>query len=261
MLKRSVCLVVFALLVAACLPGQEPKPLIVVASFKVHPAKADEWVAGVKKIYVPALEKQFADGAILAYGLDEDFLHSAGKPNFEAWYVVQDYAALEKVDNALDAAASEHKESMGQMMDAVDFDHHSDYVFRTVIGNHKMLPAGAKPYWHFSRVQVQPGKSEEFRKGFEKYVKPTYDELVSSGAICGYDLDVEEVHSMEPGWHWTGICLPNLAAMDKVDAAFDEVIKKRGPEEQAAVMTAYRELVVAGSHRDSVSVSRIFASK
>ena len=110
-------------------------------------------------------------------------------------------------------------------------------------------------------VRVKPGHMQEFMELFRKYDKPVYEKLVADGVIYAYELDTEAVHTMEPGLMWTIVTMPNLAAKDKVNAAFEEANKNLPEAERNMIQKLYLDVVVPGSHRDSLSISQVYKAK
>ena len=96
---------------------------------------------------------------------------------------------------------------------------------------------------------------------FKKYDQPVFDKLVADGVIYAYEVDVEAVHTMEPGLVWTIVSMPDLGTKDKVNAAFEEAEKKLSEGERDMAEKAYMEMVAPGSHRDSLSTSVLYKAK
>lgn len=261
MSRRSVLLFASALVTAATLAAQQPQPLSVVALFRVKPAKSSEWIAGIKKVYIPVLEKLMADGTVLAYGLDADILHRAGEPNMTAWYTVAGYAGLEKVDKAFEASAEKNSAVLQAMADAGDPDKHQDLLVRSVVSNHRPAAKGVLPYTRVSAFKVKPGKGEDFRKGFEKYAKPVYDKLLADGVVNAYSLDMEDQHSDDPAYRWFVVSMPELAAEDKIRAAFEAEEKKLSEEERKKQQQEFMDMMDLSAHRDYLMRAIVFAAK
>ena len=238
-----------------------PTALTHVGLFKVKPDKASEWVAGIKKLYIPVFERLMKEGAMLGYGIDAGVLHRAGETNMEAWFMVPDWAGYEKVNKAIDEAQTKNPTLLAALTAATDPDKHHDQLLRSVVGSFKKPAEGTLPFTHISATRVKPGKSQEFREMFEKYAKPVYERLLAEGVINGYSLDQEAEHGDDPGGRFTVTILPNLAARDKMIAAFEEENKRRTEQERQAVTARFLELTEAGAHRDHLLRAIVFAWK
>ena len=99
-------------------------------------------------------------------------------------------------------------------------------------------------------MQVERGKGDRWRELWEKYTKPTYDELLTNGTILTYVVAVQQVHTDNPGWRYVWYVAPSADAVDKVRAAFVALGKKRTAEENRGIAAAFDEVTVAGAHWD-----------
>ena len=241
--------------------AQEPRPLTHVAVFKVKPDKTADWVATVKKVYVPVLQKQMADGNLVAYGVDTDTLHRSGEGNADAWYVTPNWSTYEKVSKAIDEAQRRNAVVLQPLMAATDPDKHVDMVMRSQFTKQKTPPAGKLPYTSVSVTLLKPGKGQEYRDLFEKYSKPLLDKLVDNGVIYSYSLDQEVQHSSPPNTRWLVMSMDSLGAMDKIDETFKAAFQELGEEGRAAYRRSFDGIVDGPSHRDFLLQAHVFASK
>jgi len=202
-----------------------------------------------------------ASGTILGYGIDSDILHVPGDTNVAFWVVVPNYSAMDKKTAAIDEFITSHPQLMGDMISMIDAAANHDLIVRAREANHRAVPAGAKPIADFDMVRVKSGHMGEFMEMFRTYDKPVFDKLVADGTIYSYEVDSEAVHTMEPGLVWTIIDMPDLGTKDKVDAAFEATESKIPKEEREKLEKQYNDLIVEGSHRDSLSVSEVFKMK
>ena len=75
-----------------------------VASQRILPGKVQEYLALYDKYTKPVLEQLYADGAVTAYGIDAEVIHT-GDPGLRFfWQIVPDADALDKVEAAYAAA-------------------------------------------------------------------------------------------------------------------------------------------------------------
>jgi hypothetical protein len=249
------------LLAGLALGAQQASPLTAVAVFRVKPERAETWTAMMKKFAAAAMDKLVKDGTVLAYGIDSDILHRDGEPNFDAWFTAPDYAAYEKAINAIEAAQQKMTVTRKQMMDAADTDKHYDLLLRDEVGNQKPVKAGALPYTLISAFQIKPGKGEAFLDGFKRYMQPTLESLLADDVIYGYSLQREEIHTQPGDYRWMVVAMPDLASMDKFDAAMRAASQRMTPEQRTEAQQGFRDATVEGSHRDSLMKAVLFRGK
>jgi hypothetical protein len=89
-----------------------------VAVQKMQPGKAQDYMALYDKYTKPVLEQLYRDGALTAFGVDAELVHS-GDPAYRFfWQMLPDADALDKVQAALDAAREkrtpEERRAIGQ---------------------------------------------------------------------------------------------------------------------------------------------------
>jgi hypothetical protein len=76
----------------------------IVSSQKILPGKVQDYLGLYDKYTKPVLEQLYADGAVTAYGVDAEVVHT-GDPGLRFfWHVVPDADALDKVEAAYAAA-------------------------------------------------------------------------------------------------------------------------------------------------------------
>jgi hypothetical protein len=219
------------------------------------------WLDQVKKLYVPLLERLKAQGAVLAYGVDMDILHSAGAPNASTWFVAPDYAAYETALAGIHEVQQKNTAAMQEMLTAMDMEQHQDLLFRVIHGNGKPVAAGSHPFTTVSIFKAKPGKFEALQKGFENYYKATADKLVADGTILGYSLLMETMHSTDPSTLWYVVSTPDMAAQDKIRAAFRAELQKRSEIERTAIEKEFEEISDESAHRDFLMRSEVYVSK
>ncbi|MGQ9917357.1 MAG: hypothetical protein ACUVS7_08065 [Bryobacteraceae bacterium] len=108
---------------------------------------------------------------------------------------------------------------------------------------------------------MKPGKMPVARMMFRHHEKPVLDRLIREGAIYGYAMDVEAVHTTEPGTVWYLILAPDMGAMDKVRAAFAAAAEKMTAAEREAVEQMEDEVFDRKAHRNWISQALMFKSR
>jgi hypothetical protein len=254
----------------------KPQPLIFWSVYTIQPGKEAEFLDVVKTVGQPVRDKLMADGVVSAWGVQASMLRIPGHGTHFIWYAVDDWSGIEKVDAAMRAqiAKLSSTDSTGaagkkgqksaaspydRLREIADFGKTHDYVTRELVTNEApTTPAGVLPYTRFVFAKVKPGKAAEYRKTWEKYNKPVLDKLIADGVILGYGLEVEEVRTSGDFTHFTWIDTKDLAAMDKVRAAFIADREHRSQEEQDAISELFNSLVDGDASRGEISHSLIF---
>jgi len=247
-------------LVALCLlapPGasaqqaEQPPLYTFVAQWTVPRAQWGEAAAFFEKTTRPVLERLTASGTLAGWGNTDTVVHQEDATTHGTWWTASSLAGIERAREELLKLPPNPAMASAK---------HRDYLLRSIIYNGK--PAGpASGYLSVGSTKVQPGKGQQWREFWEKYTKPTYDELVADGTIAGYSVDVEQVHTDDPGWRFVVFVAPSADAVDKVNAAFQALFRKRGPEENRGIFATQAELTVAGVHRDSFARVPAYARK
>jgi hypothetical protein len=254
----------------------KPQPLIFWYVYTIQPGKEDEFMDLVKTVGQPVRDKLMADGVVQAWGVQASLLRVPGQGTHWIWYVVADWSGIDKVDAAMraqiakfssnDSAATAGKKGQkpaasvnDRLQEMADMSKTHDYVTRELVSNESSTtPAGVLPYTRYGFVKVKPGKGGDYRKAWEKYNKPVYDKLIADGVILGYGLDVEEVRTSGEFTHFTWVDTKDLAAMDKLRAAFIADRERRTQEEQDAISNLFGSLLDADASRATVARSLIF---
>jgi hypothetical protein len=254
----------------------KPQPLIFWYVYTIQPGKEDEFVDLVKTVGQPVRDKLMADGVVQAWGLQASMLRVPGTGTHWIWYEVSDWSGIDKVDaamraqiakvNSTDSMAAAGKKggkpaasTNDRLREIADMSKTHDYVTRDLVsGESSTSPAGALPYTRYAFVKVKPGKGGDYRKAWEKYNKPVYDKLIADGVVLGYGLDTEEVRTSGEFTHFTWVDTKDLAAMDKVRAAFLADREHRTQEEQDAIANLFNGLLDADASRATIARSLIF---
>jgi len=262
MRTRIVLALALALVFAAGAAAQEALPVIYIADFHVHPGKEGEFLDVVNNNHLPMFDKLMADGAVLAWGVDVPWLHTPGGSTHTLWWACPNMAGMDKVNAAIAELTAKMAEdgSRARFMGTLDLSKHIDFLLRDLVaGDGPNQPgADAKPYLWLTLVKVQPGKSDEFRKVWEQYFKPVYDKLAADGAIHGYALGTQEAVRTDFFTHYVAVSLPNLAARDKVNAAFEADRAARTPADRSIIMHSILGVIEPTATRHEIMRSLIF---
>jgi hypothetical protein len=263
MTAHRICLLAAWLAAGAGLEAQpQAAPITRVGMINVKPGRGGEWLSAFKKYEQPVLDKLLAEGTVLAWGVDVPLHHRKGFPSHNYWLAVPNYAALDKVNRARSAAMQKinaaERESLMALADPAT---HEDALLRTIRSNFKPVAAGVLPYTRIIMTRVQPGRGQEYLRLWQQYVTPVYEKLLTDNAILGYELMEQAENAMEPEWRWSLVLLPDLAAMDKVAAAFAAIDQKRAAERLSPLTGVFTDVTVGGSRRDWILRAVAYASK
>jgi len=279
-MKKRI-LLCFAVVLMMCLTAaaQDAKmqPLTFWYEYTVNPGKDAQFMELVKTVGAPIRDKLLADGVILAWGVHVGLLRSPGNSTHTIWYSVADWSGVEKVDSAMRAqivklddeamkSGTAKKGSSGgatvtsRMMEAADVSKTRDYITRDLVfvTGTGAPPTGVLPWTRYNYVKAKPGKGGDFRKVWEKYNKPVFDKLVADGVVLAYGLSVEEVRTDGDFTHFVWYATKDLAAFDKVRAAFTADRDKRSQEEQDAISAEFLKTIEPDASRSEVGRSIMF---
>jgi hypothetical protein len=257
---------------------QTQQPMTFWYEYHVNPGREDEFLSLVKSVGAPVRDKLMADGVVQGWGVEVPVIRVPENATHMIWVAVNDYAALEKVDNAMREQIAKMNEEgakgsaagkkgapvaggpTARVLEITDFAKTHDYLTRDIVVGFApaMPPAGTLPFTRYSFVKVRPGKGPEYRKAWEKYNKPIFDKLAADGTILAYGLTVEEVRTDGDFTHYTWIATKDLATQDKVRAAFLGDRERRSSEEQDAIVRLFAELTDPDANRTQLTRSLIF---
>lgn len=235
----------------------QPQPLTYVAAYRVKAGRGRDFVNLVRREDQPVFERMMSEGAVLAWGVDTVELHHEGEPNFFIWWTMPNYAAMDRVNAAFETQQS----STQELIEMTDPDGHVDYLFGSILQNTRAIPAGTQPYMGLFRFRVAAGRGDDYRRLWERYDKPIYDQLLAENAILGYGLLTESFNSMGDGWMWFWVRVPNNAAGDRIVAAYRADRARRSESERQAITRQFNEIVVRDSQHDDLLRSMLFFTR
>ena len=244
-----LCLSLLAPLLATA-QQEEPSVFTYVGLWSVPRAQWDDFTAFRQKNAQPILERFFADGTIVGWGNFATIVHEEEGYTHGTWWSAASIAGIERV--------------LGELLKlppnpAVTPTKHRDHLFRSLI--HRSRPASGSGYLWVSAFQIQPGKGRDARELWDKYTKPTYDELLANGTITMYVREREQVRTENPALRYFVYIAPSADGIDKVRAAFVALEQQRGPVENRAIETAFADVTVAGSSRNYFARIANYAQK
>ena len=187
-----------------------------------------------------AMNKLVADGTLVAYGNFSVLNHQEGQPTHGSWFSARSMANLIKVLEGLRAgpdatgpifAASKHWD---YMLESRNYNAHS--------GTFK------NGYLRVGNWKYRAGASDPDGKIMKATMVAMLEKLLADGALHGYQIDEESVHSNDPDGFYVAIIANGAEGLDKFYAALDEADKKN-----PAGMAGYGSLLDSHGHRDTLS--------
>jgi hypothetical protein len=176
------------------------------------------------------LDKFVADGTLLNYGQFANLVHQEGQPTHGSWFSANSMANLMKVLGAEMAAP-------GTTAPVLANSKHWDYVFVSTLYNGKPTTQHTG-YIVGGNFVVKPGHGKDFDNLMKNQIIPMMEKLLADGAIDFYTLNNEEIVE-HPGMVTFVYTTSEASGMDKVDAAFNELMSKDptfGQQFEAAVV-------------------------
>lgn len=248
-------------LFALALSSSAAGPKTMVALYKIQFGRMNECIAALNTAVTPVLDRLMSEGAIDSYGIDIDVLHVPNMPNLAAWFSGPTYAGMQKANDAVLAALASHPQQAKLLLDSADMNAHADMLLETEDSKFGSVPAGAMPFRLLVQQRVKPGKLEEYMRFGAKQFAPVYEQLVKDGVIHGYEVLAPALHTEEPGTLWILMTMPDMAAMDKLDAALEAKMKSLSAAERSIVENTRRQLTEEAGHRDFLMRSVVYKRK
>ena len=252
MRSRLLRLTVLLFASISVLAQEIPYTLRFVSEWSLPPAQRASYVAYLDQNVRPIFEKLSIDGTVLDWGIYTTAVYDDNGFSNGYWFEAATMAGIDKVLGQL----ARLKET--QLITA-DVKHH-DLLLRTTLRRSKE-GAGKDGYYYFNSTLLQSTKRDQWRKWWDTYQKPMYEQFLADGLVSMYEIEAGEIHTMDPSWVYLAYVAPSAEALDKINAAFQARGKKRNEEESRAISDAYDAVVVPGTHRDYLAHANSYAQK
>jgi hypothetical protein len=194
-----------------------------------------------------AMQRLVADGTIIAWGSDANYVHTEDGYTHEDFFVASSRAGILKALETLRPPATG-----GTYTSATK---HRDYFMHTLVHGGKTASASSG-YLRVAMWQVKPGQGDAFVDHFKKYIQPTLDSEVADGTILMYNFDNQDIHTDAPGAYFLAVFYPNAEAMDKAASRLQSDSKAN-----PAVGQVISNITVTEAHRDTLSKISAFQHK
>lgn len=269
LLALSAALLLNGAIVGAQQTEAPPSPFTFWYDYTVKPGREAEFLDLVKTVGGPVRDKLMAEGVVTAWGVEVPLLRYPGGPTHTVWFSTNDWAGIARVQAAMTeqlakpSAAAKGGRAMTnaeRSLEVFDVAKTRDWLTRDLeAGYGKAMPAPATlPVTRYSFVKVHPGKGREYRQLFDRYNKPVLEKLVADGVILAWGLAVEDVKTAGEFTHFSWVVAPDMAAFDKLRAAFNADRDRRSQEERDAVNASFVALLDVDASRSSVARSIVF---
>ena len=197
-------------------------PLTWVGMDTVKPGTGMQYPALFAKYNKPLLDQMVADGIALGWGLGYE-LAGPGGFNYVVWVTMPGWAGMGAVEAAFDARyeglSEEEQETMiAEWMAVMEPGEEKYQLLRHTVFNAN--PDARIKYLRLSNFTVKPGYDSEVSKMYKSFMVPVYDQLLKEGAIAGYGLIEQAIHSDSSFTHEAWITFAELADLEKVEKAF-----------------------------------------
>lgn len=227
-----------------------PMPLTWVGMDKVKPGMGMQYPALFAKYNKPMLDKMVADGIATSWGVGYE-LAGPGGFNYIVWITMPGWAGMGAVEAAFDAryeglSEEEQESMMSEWMEVMETgDEQYELLRHTVINGN---PDAKFKYLRLSNYTAKPGYGSDVTKMYKSFVEPVYEQLLKDGAIAGYGLIEQAIHSDSTFTHEAWITFGELADLEKVEKAFMEQEVSDGDE--VARDLAFSKMFDSDAHYD-----------
>jgi hypothetical protein len=187
------------------------------------------------------LEKDVADGTLVAFGHDENLVHQPDGSTHDTWWSSMSMAGLLKV---LDQAKAANVGTTVLSSATKHWD--SVYVSRY----YNWHPGTWKDVYTYGSVyKLKADAPDDAVDQLSKnLICPIMEKLLADGAIHEYEVDTQAVHTEAPGMFFIFYIAANAEGLDKVNAAIRDGLKANplaGP--------GFGSMVDSSGHRDELA--------
>jgi hypothetical protein len=227
-----------------------PMPLTWVGMDTVKPGKGMQYPALFAKYNKPLLDQMVADGSAMGWGVGYE-LAGPGGFNYLVWITMPGWAGMGAVEAAFDAhyegmSEAEREAMMAEWEEVMEIGQEQHMLLRHTVFN--ASPDAKYNYLRLSNYTVNPGYDGDVQKMYKSFVAPVYDQLLKDGAIAGYGLIEQAIHSDSTFTHESWITFDELADLEKVEKAFKAQDVSDG--DQVARDLAFKKMFQSDAHYD-----------
>ncbi len=183
------------------------------------------------------LSAAVADGTLVAYGRYSVLSHQEGQPTHGSWFSARSMANLMKALEGLRSAPDNTASPLASSK-------HWDFILES--RDHNAHSGTFKNgYLRISTWAFKPGASDPDGKTVRAIVVPALEKLLADGTLHAYQIDLETVHSSDPGVLNIAVVANGPEGLDKYNAALAN-LRSSNP----SGMAGFESLVDPHGHRD-----------
>ncbi len=231
---------------------EEPTLLTWAGTVNVKPGAGPQFEKAFDKYNKPLFDQLVADGKATSWAVGYE-LAGPGGYDYVIWITAPGWAGVGDVEAAFDSqyeglSEEELAEMIGDWTAAIE-----PGDDQTLLLRHSVFKANPDADWKFLRTShytAKPGHDGDLMKMYESVWVPIYDKLLESGAISGYGLAEQAVHSDGSFTHEAWITFSALANLDKVDQAIEEAFAEMADGDAVARNIAFMKMVNPEAHFD-----------
>jgi hypothetical protein len=212
MLKRTCIVLVFAFalalgtaLIATPTAAQDQTYYTYVSEWNVP---RGQWGAFEKERdqQNAALQHLVADGTIIAWGSDANYVHAEDGCTHEDFFIATSRAGILKALETLRPPATS-----GSYTSVTK---HKDMFLHTLVHGGK-TSSGSTGYVRVGWWLAKPGEGDAFVDRIKKYILPMLDADIADGTVTMYNFDTEDIHTDPQGSYTLAVVYPSGEAMDQ----------------------------------------------
>jgi hypothetical protein len=186
---------------------------------------------------VDSMKKAVADGTLVSFGSYAVVNHQEGQPTHGTWFSASSMANLLKFLEVLRNAPAATAPPLAAAK-------HWDYILESRDYN-AHSGTFTNGYLRVGNWRAKAGTSDPDGKIMKSTMVALLEKLLTDGALHGYQIDEETVHSADPGGFFVAIIANGPEGIDKFNAAIDEA-EKSNP----AGWAGFGSTIDAVGHRD-----------
>ncbi len=194
------------------------------------------------------MKKAVADGTLISFGSYTVLNHQEGQPTHGGWFSASSMANILKFLEGLRTAP-------GATAPPLAAAKHWDYILESRDYNYHS-GSFTNGYLRVGNWRDKPGSSDPDGKIMKATMIPLLEKLLADGALHGYQIDEETIHSADPGAFFIAIIANGPEGIDKFNAAIDEA-EKTNP----AGWAGFGSTIDFAGHRDMLARVSIMTHK
>jgi hypothetical protein len=217
---------------------EKPPMYTYIGSFAIPRAKwgeLEKQSAAEQKIF----DKALAGGRLVGYGTDIELVHTADGTTHDSFWSSMSMAGVLGVLDDLEKSGPTTSSVLASATK------HDDNLLVSRYYNWK--PAAVKGgYSHVAAYTLKETAPDNALDVISKtFGVPLFEKLLAEGTIVEYEIDEEQIHTVNPGRFWVVYLCKTAADLDKVDAALSGAFGA-----SPFIGPALDSMVQNGEHRD-----------